>query len=110
MYDFHREFLFEVDHTSDQIVCCDSLLEYIFASLTRSSTTFTDEYDLLRLIEFRYLEWECREWDEANSRDRDFSVFTYSSDIDEIDFFRRAVEDEREFFWCDSEHGVLLRL
>ena len=99
------EFSLELDHPASEIVTLDLLSIQEGTGLTRTSTTSTDDDDLLIPIHFIHPERQEMEGDIMSLRNVNFRIFVGSTDIDEVDCVGSFFEKYREFARSESEHG-----
>ena len=88
------EFSLELDHPTCEIVARHLLSIEKRTGLARTSATTTDDDDLLVFLDLIHLQWDEMEGDIASCRNMDFSIFSSSTDIDEVYRFWRLSRRE----------------
>lgn len=95
------EFVLELVHPAVEVESVDTLAFSEHRRLGRSSTTSTDEDNLLALIELVHLERKEVQWEIASWWDAQLFELTSSTDINDIDSIWSCVDEFFEFFRRD---------
>ncbi len=107
MNDFFWKFFFKIIHSSDEIVGGDTLWFSKKCGLTTASTRTTDKNNLLLFIKFGDSQRKEMKWNIFCFRDMHLSIFSSTTDIDELYGIRIFFEEGSKFFWKECLHREL---